>query len=121
MLGEAQVYEVLAVNAFNADRKRMSILVRFVQTGEYFLMCKGADNIMLPLCAIETKEKRGIEKSLLDMAVFGLRTLCVAQKILEPAQVQSIECLTSLFPPYVFLSNSSSHFEMWSSISRKSG
>lgn len=83
MLGETQVYEVLAVNVFNSDRKRMSIVVRYVQTGEYFVMCKGADNIMLPLCTIDPAELRRVEKSLLDLACLGLRTLCVAQKPLS--------------------------------------
>eukprot|EP01034_Spumella_vulgaris_P046814 gene46814-58382_t len=52
VLGEKKTYEVLAVNPFNADRKRMSILVKDVTTNQYFVMCKGADNIMLPLCLI---------------------------------------------------------------------
>ena len=83
MLGERENYEVLAVNAFNADRKRMSILLKNVKTSEYVLMCKGADNIMLPLCSIDDTERRNIDKSLLDLACLGLRTLCVAQKALD--------------------------------------
>ena len=83
MLGERENYEVLAVNAFNADRKRMSILLKNVKTSEYVLMCKGADNIMLPLCSIDDTERRNIDKSLLDLACLGLRTLCVAQKVLD--------------------------------------
>ena len=83
MLGERDNYDVLAVNAFNADRKRMSILLKNVKTSEYVIMCKGADNIMLPLCSIDETERRNIDKSLLDLACLGLRTLCVAQKILD--------------------------------------
>lgn len=44
MLVERRTYEILAVNAFNSDRKRMSILLRDKSSNEYFLMCKGADS-----------------------------------------------------------------------------
>jgi magnesium-transporting ATPase (P-type) len=46
MLGVETDIEILAVNAFNADRKRMSILIR-TSNDEYFVMCKGADSIMV--------------------------------------------------------------------------
>lgn len=80
LVGVETTFDILAVNAFNADRKRMSILVRNQSTNEYLVLCKGADNIMLPLCDIDTHTKKSVEKSLLDLASFGLRTLCIAQK-----------------------------------------
>lgn len=83
MFGEKQTYEVMAVNPFNADRKRMSILLRDTVSKEYFLMCKGADNIMMPLCAMDQTERQGLETSLLDLANLGLRTLCIAHKRLS--------------------------------------
>ncbi len=83
MLGVKQVYDVLAVNAFNADRKRMSIVIRNNVTGEHFMMCKGADNIMLPLCAMKKSNLENVEKALFDLACLGLRTLCVARKVLS--------------------------------------
>jgi magnesium-transporting ATPase (P-type) len=46
MLGVETDVEILAVNAFNADRKRMSIVIR-TSNDEYFVMCKGADSIMV--------------------------------------------------------------------------
>lgn len=83
ILGERRTYEVLAVNPFNADRKRMSLLVKDVLTFQYFVMCKGADNIMLPLCLIGDADLSAINQSLLDLANQGLRTLVIAQKELE--------------------------------------
>ena len=83
MQGKKKSFEILAVNAFNSDRKRMSLLVRDVDANEYYCMCKGADNIMLPLCALDSKKMKAIEKSLLDLACMGLRTLCIAQKKLD--------------------------------------
>jgi phospholipid-translocating P-type ATPase (flippase) len=80
MLGERQTYEILAVNAFNSDRKRMSILLKDKSSNEYFLMCKGADSTTLDLCQMDEAARKSVDKSLLDLACFGLRTLCVAQK-----------------------------------------
>lgn len=83
--GEPKVLEVLAVNQFNADRKRMSVVIRDPATNKYLALCKGADNIMLPLCACYTDsvQKSSIEKSLMDLACLGLRTLCIAEKELS--------------------------------------
>lgn len=85
MFGERKKFEILAVNAFNADRKRMSIVVRDTTSGKYYAMCKGADNIMLPLCAMTEEELASANKSLLALANLGLRTLVVAQKQLDEA------------------------------------
>jgi phospholipid-translocating P-type ATPase (flippase) len=89
LLGERVNYEVLAVNAFNADRKRMSIVIRDVATDEYFCLCKGADNMMLPLCEIDPAFRKNIDKYLLDLACLGLRTLCIAQKRLTKDQAMN--------------------------------
>lgn len=83
LFGQRRVYEALAVNPFNADRKRMSILVRNTETDEYMVLCKGADNIMMPLCKLHADEERSLNKSLLDLANFGLRTLVIAMKKLD--------------------------------------
>lgn len=80
MVGDRQEFDILAVNPFNSDRKRMSILVKDHRTEEYIVMCKGADNIMLPLCKVNSEMRRGLDKSLSDLAVLGLRTLCIAHK-----------------------------------------
>ena len=67
LFGTNDSFDILAVNAFNADRKRMSILVKQQSTGKYILMCKGADNIMLELCRMEPNARSRIEKSLYDL------------------------------------------------------
>jgi phospholipid-translocating P-type ATPase (flippase) len=89
LFGRRCAYEALAVNPFNADRKRMSILVRNTETNEYLVLCKGADNIMLPLCDLQADEERSLNKSLLDLANFGLRTLVIAMKKLSASEAQS--------------------------------
>lgn len=83
MMGQEDAYDVLAVNAFNADRKRMSILLRHKKSNSYTLMCKGADNIMLERVSISAQERADVDKSLMDLACMGLRTLCIAHKKLS--------------------------------------
>ena len=94
MMTEKVTLEILAVNAFNSDRKRMSILLKIPRNDgsnsfEYLLLCKGADNIMLPLCDISATELKSIDKSLLDLANMGLRTLCVSQRVLDENTVNA--------------------------------
>mmetsp|Transcript_2919 Transcript_2919/g.4430 ORF Transcript_2919/g.4430 Transcript_2919/m.4430 type:complete len:1092 (+) Transcript_2919:145-3420(+) len=88
LIGMKKTFDVLAVNAFNSDRKRMSVLIRDIETGQHYMMCKGADNIMLPLCAMSSEHRAECEKSLLDLACLGLRTLCVARKKLDKADAE---------------------------------
>lgn len=85
LAGNQQAFEILAVNAFNSDRKRMSVLLRDTVSGQYIALCKGADNIMMPLCNISDAHKASISASLLDLARMGLRTLCVAERVLDNA------------------------------------
>ena len=44
-----EVYEILAEFPFDSTRKRMSLMVR--SQGTIYLMCKGADSIILPRIA----------------------------------------------------------------------
>ncbi|XP_047388360.1 phospholipid-transporting ATPase IK [Sciurus carolinensis] len=78
-LGEARVYQVLAMMDFNSVRKRMSVLVRNPE-GSIRLYTKGADTVIL-----ERLHKRGdvemaTEEVLLTFAKETLRTLCLAYK-----------------------------------------
>lgn len=83
LIGEKQEHAVLAINAFNSDRKRMSVLVRGSKSGQHFLLCKGADSTVLPLCRVSGDELKAAEKSLFELSCSGLRTLCIAMKPLS--------------------------------------
>ena len=83
LFGERQEYIVLAVNSFNSDRKRMSILVRGSASGQYLLFCKGADSTVLPLCNNTATQMKEIDHALYDLSCLGLRTLCVGIKVLS--------------------------------------
>lgn len=84
LFGKDISYEVLAVNAFNSERKRMSVILKSSE-GEYFMMCKGADNIMMPLCKMSAASEKSVKSSLYDLACKGLRTLVIGQKKLDTA------------------------------------
>eukprot|EP01032_Pedospumella_encystans_P015770 gene15770-18021_t len=87
--GQNYTYTILAVNAFNADRKRMSVLLKDNATGEYLLLCKGADNIMLPLCNVTPDEDVSLNESLTELSNMGLRTLVVAQRVISSTEAQA--------------------------------
>ncbi|GAM24475.1 hypothetical protein SAMD00019534_076500 [Acytostelium subglobosum LB1] len=88
--GEEIVYQLLNVIEFSSDRKRMSVIVRDPLTQEIVLYCKGADSSILPH-VIETQDKEVLrlsEESLKRFSCTGLRTLCIAKKIIPEAEYE---------------------------------
>jgi P-type E1-E2 ATPase len=73
-----ETYEVLAEFPFDSDRKRMSVIVKY--ENKHILMTKGADNVMIPRCALGDEELVNIQVEILNYARDGLRTLVIAQK-----------------------------------------
>jgi phospholipid-translocating ATPase len=86
-LGEEREYQVLNILEFNSTRKRMSSIVR-MPDGRIMLYCKGADSIIYSrLKKGEQPELRRTTAEHLEMfAREGLRTLCIAQKELDPEE-----------------------------------
>jgi phospholipid-transporting ATPase len=94
-------YELLNICEFNSTRKRMSAIFR-CPDGVIRLFCKGADTVILERLSREeqpfvTATLRHLE----DFAADGLRTLCIASKIIPEAEYaawlqQYYEALTSL-------------------------
>eukprot|EP00607_Mallomonas_marina_P005822 CAMPEP_0182438608 /NCGR_PEP_ID=MMETSP1167-20130531/85890_1 /TAXON_ID=2988 /ORGANISM="Mallomonas Sp, Strain CCMP3275" /LENGTH=688 /DNA_ID=CAMNT_0024632043 /DNA_START=1413 /DNA_END=3479 /DNA_ORIENTATION=- len=80
VFGDKEILTVLAVNAFNSDRKRMSILVHDQVTNKYMVLLKGADSTVLGLCRLSNSEREEVDRLLLSLACLGLRTLCVSRK-----------------------------------------
>ena len=85
--GVEEKYEVKEIMEFNSTRKRMSILVRDSQTGNYRLFSKGADTIMFGRLSASAKaaDEADYTEQLDKFAVTGLRTLVMAQKDITPA------------------------------------
>lgn len=87
VMGKEIHYPILNTIEFNSSRKRMSAIVKFPD-GTIRLFCKGADSV------IYSRLKRGQQQELrkttaehLEMfAREGLRTLCIAERILPESE-----------------------------------
>lgn len=87
--GEVE-FEVLNVLEFDATRKRMSIIVRHPLSREIILLVKGADSTILSVLhkrykddQEETRVVTETENHLNNYALRGLRTLCMAKRIIS--------------------------------------
>jgi phospholipid-transporting ATPase len=78
---QGQQFQVLQVNAFTSERKRMSVVARFPD-GSLRLLAKGADQTMLPLLGEDTPALDAALTSMETFASNGLRTLVVAERLL---------------------------------------
>ena len=52
---QIEVWEIMHVNEFNSDRKRMSVIAKNGSTGKVFSFVKGADIAILPRINEESK------------------------------------------------------------------
>ncbi|XP_072557045.1 phospholipid-transporting ATPase IH-like isoform X4 [Paramormyrops kingsleyae] len=84
---EIERFELLEVLNFDSVRRRMSVIVRS-GTGQYYLFCKGADSAIFPRVVSGKVEQ--IRARVQHNAVEGLRTLCVAYKMLSPAEYEEV-------------------------------
>ena len=76
-------YEVLNINEFNSERKRMSVVVR-TPTGQLWLVVKGADEVMIPLLRDGSGDVvMATQGHLTQFAGEGLRTLVMAFRVLD--------------------------------------
>ena len=88
--GVDKEYEVLNTLEFNSSRKRMSAIIR-MPDNRIVLFCKGADSIIYSrLKKGEQADLRKTTAEHLEMfAREGLRTLCIAQKVLSEEEYQA--------------------------------
>ncbi|XP_048834601.1 phospholipid-transporting ATPase IH-like isoform X2 [Brienomyrus brachyistius] len=84
---EIERFELLEVLNFDSVRRRMSVIVRS-GTGQYYLFCKGADSSIFP--RVVSGKVDQIRARVQHNAVEGLRTLCVAYKMLSPAEYEEV-------------------------------
>ena len=83
LTGASLSYRVLAINAFNSTRKRMSMLVKCPRSGKLLLICKGADNVVLERARVGEGESHVMGQQLSAFAGQGLRTLVIAQRVIS--------------------------------------
>lgn len=101
-LGEERRFTLLNVLEFNSTRKRMSVILRSPQDGSVVLLCKGADSVIYERLSesqphqdeqmegiLDQKQMR--QETLAHLGVFaneGLRTLCIASRMLSEDEYQ---------------------------------
>lgn len=73
-------FSIKAVIGFTSDRKRMSVFLQDDQTGKYFLVSKGAESTIFPLCSNSIERA---DVAVKEFSLQGLRTLCFAYRELE--------------------------------------
>uniref|UniRef100_A0A663LZG5 Phospholipid-transporting ATPase n=1 Tax=Athene cunicularia TaxID=194338 RepID=A0A663LZG5_ATHCN len=90
-------FQLLHILPFDSVRKRMSVVVRHPVSNSVVVYTKGADSVMMDLLRTasegtnnsemeQKKIKERTQKHLDDYARRGLRTLCVAKKVLSDAE-----------------------------------
>lgn len=98
--GTCLTFDVLCTLGFDSVRKRMSVVVRHPLTREIVIYTKGADSIIMdlledPACVTEIDVEKKVRKirartqKHLDLyARDGLRTLCIAKKVVSEEDFQ---------------------------------
>ncbi|KAJ3720646.1 hypothetical protein C8R42DRAFT_627902 [Lentinula raphanica] len=83
VMGQKERYEVLKILEFNSTRKRMSVVVRNPD-GQLVLYTKGADSVIYARLATDHDPtlKEQTNKDMEAFANGGLRTLCIAYRVL---------------------------------------
>ncbi|KAI9560836.1 hypothetical protein GHT06_011788 [Daphnia sinensis] len=85
--GERRSYRRLHVLEFDANRKRMSVIVQFPDDS-IWLLCKGAESTVLPHCVAGSIA--ATEQHIKDYAILSLRTLTIASRHLSSEEYQEI-------------------------------
>lgn len=78
-------FKMLEVLEFTSDRKRMSVITQF-PNGEYWVLTKGADNMIYPLLSNSLHNEELKKETLKHLEVFGddgLRTLTIAHRKID--------------------------------------
>ncbi|XP_039199502.1 probable phospholipid-transporting ATPase VB isoform X3 [Crotalus tigris] len=97
--GTLLTFDLLFTLGFDSSRKRMSVVVRHPLTKEIIVYTKGADSAIMDILEDPTKASAAMEKRIrrvrtqtqkhLDWyARDGLRTLCIAKKVLSEEEFQ---------------------------------
>ncbi|KAF4521584.1 hypothetical protein B566_EDAN001304 [Ephemera danica] len=82
-----RTYKRLEMIAFTSERRCMSVVVEDNE-GKIWLVCKGAESSVLPMCSSGPRIETFQHVS--EFAVRGLRTMVVARRALSPEQWQDL-------------------------------
>ncbi|KAI8981435.1 hypothetical protein BDB01DRAFT_794086 [Pilobolus umbonatus] len=95
--GVEKTFILLNVLEFNSTRKRMSVIVKPIDSDHIVLLCKGADSVIYERLCTDFGDQKGlaeeqrvlIESTSSDLERFaceGLRTLCLAYRFISPEE-----------------------------------
>ncbi|XP_067154192.1 phospholipid-transporting ATPase VD [Apteryx mantelli] len=88
-------FQLLHILPFDSVRKRMSVVIRHPVSNKVMVYTKGADSVMMDLLGTasevgsemeQKKIKEKTQRHLDDYARRGLRTLCIAKKVMSNAE-----------------------------------
>ena len=84
--GKLLEYIPLQIIEFSSKRKRMSVLMREKQTGQVYLYCKGADDVIFDRLdkSVEQPLRKPTSEHLEEFGNDGLRTLAIAYRKVPP-------------------------------------
>uniref|UniRef100_A0A674PR49 Phospholipid-transporting ATPase n=1 Tax=Takifugu rubripes TaxID=31033 RepID=A0A674PR49_TAKRU len=87
------VVQLLHILPFDSNRRRMSVVVRHPLSGQVVVYTKGADSVIMDLNLSQDQEvhhhiREQTQKHLDSYARDGLRTLCIAKKVLEEREYE---------------------------------
>ncbi|XP_021510324.2 phospholipid-transporting ATPase VD isoform X1 [Meriones unguiculatus] len=90
-------FQLLHILPFDSVRKRMSVVVRHPLSKQVVVYTKGADSVIMELLSVASPDGTNLEKQQLkirektqshldDYAKRGLRTLCIAKKVMSDTE-----------------------------------
>ncbi|XP_058402984.1 phospholipid-transporting ATPase VD [Diceros bicornis minor] len=90
-------FQLLHILPFDSVRKRMSVVVRHPLSNQVVVYTKGADSVIMELLSVASPDGASLEKQQMiirektqkhldDYAKRGLRTLCVAKKVMSDTE-----------------------------------
>lgn len=86
---ENEFYRLTFSRFFLSDRKRMSVIIR-TSNNQIKLYCKGADSVIMSRLESSDKNVSLTNDHLASFANDGLRTLCVAYRIIPSEEYEVI-------------------------------
>jgi len=87
--GDAEEYDILANFPFSSESKRMGIILRHRQTNKIVFYLKGAETVMVK--KVKPNQRSSLVESCENLAMEGLRTLVMSQKLLSEKQYEEFD------------------------------
>lgn len=86
---DVEEYDILANFPFSSESKRMGIIVRHRQSNRIMFYLKGAETVMEK--KVRPNQRASLAESCENLAMDGLRTLVISQKLLTEKQYEEFD------------------------------